>query len=145
MTVVGRDFQQDLNDDHGLLLISVQGEIRQLANGRVERYPMSRTGMPFESKELLRDRDGSLWIGTRDQGLFHLHQGKTDRFTRADGLSGDAIYGLFQDREGNIWVATAEGLDRFRDFALTTITVKQGLSSKPRWVGPGRQGMAAYG
>src|SRR3984957_20437213 len=141
MMVVGRDFRQDLNDDHGRLLISVQGEIRQLANGRVERYPMSPTGAPFESKQLLRDRDGSLWIGTRDQGLLHLHQGKTDRFTRSDGLSGDAVYGLFQDREGNIWVATAEGLDRFRDFALPTITVKQGLSSEaPGSVQAGRDG-----
>jgi ligand-binding sensor domain-containing protein len=36
---------------------------------------------------------------------------------------------LFQDREGSVWAATLNGLDRFRDFAVTTLSVKQGLSS----------------
>jgi ligand-binding sensor domain-containing protein len=54
-------------------------------------------------------------------------------FARSDGLSGDFITGLFEDREGNIWVATSDGLDRFRDFAVATISVKQGLSSGVVW------------
>ena len=40
---------------------------------------------------------------------------------------------LFEDREGNIWVATIDGLDRFRDFAVPTISVKQGLSNATVW------------
>jgi hypothetical protein len=36
---------------------------------------------------------------------------------------------LFEDREGNIWVATSEGLDQFRDLAVATYSVKQGLAS----------------
>src|SRR4029077_3516311 len=36
----------------------------------------------------------------------------------------------FEDREGNIWVATIEGLDRFREFAVPTISAQQGLSSQ---------------
>jgi hypothetical protein len=31
--------------------------------------------------------------------------------------------------EGDIWVATLDGLDRFRDLAVPTISVKQGLSN----------------
>ena len=53
-------------------------------------------------------------------------------FARSDGLSGDRISRLFEDREGNIWVATSDGLDRFRDFAVSTISVKQGLSNAAR-------------
>ncbi len=37
---------------------------------------------------------------------------------------------LFEDRERNIWVATADGLDRFRDFAIPTFGDQQGLSSR---------------
>ena len=36
---------------------------------------------------------------------------------------------LFEDREGTIWVATNNGLDRFRDFAIATFSVNQGLSN----------------
>jgi PAS domain S-box-containing protein len=59
----------------------------------------------------------------------HVHQGRTDPFARSDGLSGDFIQGFFEDREGNIWVTTSDGLDRFRDFAIPTISVKQGMSN----------------
>ncbi len=50
-------------------------------------------------------------------------------FAQFNGLSGDAILSLFEDREGNIWVATADGLDRFRDSAVPTISTRQGLSN----------------
>src|SRR5262249_43345883 len=44
-------------------------------------------------------------------------------------LSGQNVHTLFEDREGNIWVATDNGLDPFRDFAVATFTVSQGLSN----------------
>ena len=65
-----------------------------------------------------------------DRGLLHIHEGRTDLFTTAEGLSGESVTALFEDREGNIWVATDDGLDRFRDFAVPTISVQQGLSSR---------------
>ena len=67
------------------------------------------------------------------QGLLHVHQGRTDVFAQSDGLSGDQIDRLFEDREGNIWVSTVDGLDRFRDFAVPTISVRQGLSNNVVW------------
>src|SRR5262249_18550103 len=44
-----------------------------------------------------------------------------------EGLSGPDVLGLLEDREGNVWVATQDGLDRFRDFAVPTFTRRQGL------------------
>jgi ligand-binding sensor domain-containing protein len=59
----------------------------------------------------------------------HVHQGRTDLFAQSDGLSSNSINSFFEDREGNVWVATSDGLDRFRDFPVLTISVKQGLSN----------------
>lgn len=74
------------------------------------------------------DRDGGLWIGTDGSGLLHQYQGRSDYYNRADGLSGDVIRGIYEDQEGNIWTATDGGMDRFRDFAVATVSKREGLA-----------------
>ena len=110
--------------DDGHVLIGVSGGgLLQFAGDRLESYPIRDATnrdrlLPdrnVDSNKLLRDRDGGLWIGTRERGLVHIHNGRTDVFTKSDGLSGDISCSLFEDREGNIWVATTGGLDRFRE------------------------------
>ena len=63
------------------------------------------------------------------RGLIHVHRGRADLFSRADGLSGDVVLSLFEDREGSIWVATTGGIDRFRELPVTTVSARHGLSS----------------
>jgi len=116
-------------DDAGALLISTRSGIRRLVDGKIEAYPLPGNVQQAQTQRLLRDHDGDLWIGTRDHGVVHVHQGKTDVFARSDGLSGDHASALFEDREGNVWAATSDGLDRFRAFAVTTFSVNQGLSN----------------
>ncbi len=116
-----------IEGDNGALLVAMRGGIRQLVDEKFQPYPPG-SGLRPDPARLLRDRDSALWIGTLEGGLLHVHQGKTDLFAESDGLSGDSIERIFEDREGNIWVATNGGLDRFRDYAVSTISVKQGLS-----------------
>jgi ligand-binding sensor domain-containing protein/signal transduction histidine kinase len=118
-----------IEGENGAILIAMRGGIKRLVDGAAGAYPLSGAGWQFNTRNLLRDRNGGLWIGTQDRGLLHVHQGRTDLFEQSDGLSGDLIMALFEDREGNIWVATLNGLDRFRDFAVPTISVKQGFSN----------------
>ena len=118
-----------MEGDNGALVIAMNSGIRQLVDGKLEAYPLPGAGRRFSANEILKDRDGGLWIGTTDHGLVHVHQGRADVFERSDGLSGDFTKKLFEDREGNVWAATLDGLDRFRDLAVPTISVKQGLSN----------------
>ena len=124
--------------DNGRLLVAVHGAgLMQLVGDHLESYPIRSainsnqllSGRDLNSNRILRDRDGGLWIGAVERGLIHVHQGRTDVFTRSNGLSGDVVLSLFEDREGNVWVATTGGLDRFRELPVATISVKQGLSS----------------
>ena len=118
-----------IESDDGGILIAKHSGITKLRNGKAEAYPLP-DGLPFPPHRLLRDRNGGLWIGAlRDSGLLHIHEGRTDRFTQAEGLSSESVNSLFEDREGNIWVGTTEGLDRFRDFAIPTFSDQQGFSS----------------
>ncbi|MBV8055298.1 MAG: hypothetical protein JO071_08680, partial [Deltaproteobacteria bacterium] len=105
------------------------GKIRQIIHDTVSDYPLSTGPAQFTALNLLRDRNGALWIGTLGRGLLRVHNGKTSLFARSDGLSGDRVLSSFEDREGNIWVGTEDGLDCFREFAVPSISAKQGLSS----------------
>jgi signal transduction histidine kinase len=123
-----------IEGDNGALLISMRGGIKRFVDGKAAAYPLPGVQQQqFDPYPLLRDHAGGLWIGTQDRGILHVHQGRTDLFTESDGLSSDFVRSLFEDREGNIWVATRDGLDRFRDFAVPTISGKQGLSSSNVW------------
>lgn len=113
----------------GAILISTSKGISRFSEGKIEAYPVPGRPQQFNARKLLRDRDGALWIATLDRGILHVHGGRTDVFASSDGLSGDMVNDFFEDREGNIWVATGNGLDRFRGFAVTTFTRKQGLSN----------------
>jgi signal transduction histidine kinase/ligand-binding sensor domain-containing protein len=116
-------------DADGTLLIGWKNGIYRFVDGKTDAYPRRRDSRQFPAKEIFRDRDGGLWIGTSGRGLVHVHQGRTDVLLPTDGLSGESVRTLFEDREGNIWVATNAGLDRFHDFAASTFAVSQGLSS----------------
>lgn len=127
--------QSMVDSDDGAVLIATTDAIMRVANGKVDvasRFPAARRG--FRVLSLLRDGDGGLWVGPAGRGLVHIRQGATDVFSQSDGLSGDDIYGLFEDREGNIWVATINGLDRFSEPSVVTYSRKQGLSDIP-WGG----------
>ncbi len=102
--------------------------LKRLADGVFRDYPIEQIGFGVKSRLLLTDRDGSLWIGTNDQGLIHVHQQSFDSFTHSDGLSGDMVLRLFEDREGSVWAGTLRGLDRFRDLPISTLSKREGLS-----------------
>jgi len=55
-----------------------------------EAYRFPSSTPPFSATRILRDRDSSLWIGTAE-GLLHMHQGRIDKFSEPEGLSGEHI------------------------------------------------------
>jgi signal transduction histidine kinase/ligand-binding sensor domain-containing protein len=112
-------------DASGTLIFATTDDLKMVTpNGKVILYPIE----PTHARALLKDKEGDLWVGTVGQGIIHIHQGRTDRFTTLDGLSSNSIVQLFQDREGNVWAGTSRGLDKFTKPAVPNITSKQGLS-----------------
>jgi signal transduction histidine kinase/ligand-binding sensor domain-containing protein len=137
-SIPGKRVGEMAASDDGQLVFGISGDgLRRLVADRLESIPIhsaiNQTALlpdrEVDSNKLLRDRDGGLWIGTHQHGLIHVHNGRTDVFTKSDGLSGDISCSLFEDREGNVWYASTQGLDRFRELAVSSISTKQGLSS----------------
>ncbi len=73
------------------------------------------------------DRDGNLWVGTANDGVFRVHGNTVDHYERTKGLSGDYVRAFLEDREGIVWAATNNGVDRFHDPRVTTFSAAEGL------------------
>lgn len=100
--------------------------ISSLKTPRVAWLP-SNDAMPHTVTALCLDREGTLWIGTDDDGLFRLAKGASTlvSYLPKEGdrrsLSNAKITTLFEDRGGSLWVGTQFGLNEL-DPARSQIT-----------------------
>jgi ligand-binding sensor domain-containing protein/two-component sensor histidine kinase len=79
--------------------------------------------------ELLCDRDGGLWIGTWDHGLFRYKDKTLSPFGRTEIPKDIAIHRLFQDRKGSVWIGTgSRGLFRCAGGRISSFSSTDGLS-----------------
>jgi signal transduction histidine kinase/ligand-binding sensor domain-containing protein len=77
------------------------------------------------------DRQGNLWIGTQEAGLYRLQRQLFHSYTREQGLIDRDTYATYQDRSGAIWIgAWHSGLSRFADGRFTNYTMADGLPSE---------------
>jgi PAS domain S-box-containing protein len=131
-------FQSLVRGDDSTRLTFIAGApngfvLRQLVNNKSEEYSVPGIEWrSFRPTRLLRDNSGALWVGSVDHGVVRVYHGKATGFTLRDGVSSNFILALFEDREGTIWVGTTNGLDRFRESGVLTISGRQGLSA-PSW------------
>ena len=83
-------------------------------------------GRTLSVSTLFPERNGALWIGTADKGLYRLVDGRLDHFDSIDGLSDRHVLSIFEDHERGIWVVTPKGVDHFRDYAVLGFTSSEG-------------------
>jgi ligand-binding sensor domain-containing protein len=75
--------------------------------------------------DVLEDRKGNLWFGSRDSGVY-LDDGKSvQHFTTKDGLVSNYALHLFEDKAGNIWV----GASRYDGKSFRNFSTKDGFPS----------------
>jgi signal transduction histidine kinase/ligand-binding sensor domain-containing protein len=150
---------QFLDPGWPLRRVAYQAEFAQAADGTIWFAEMARSvhtlrqvgdttpvsEVKVGAYSLAIDRKGSLWIGTRGDGLRRVRDPskirgvavaqfgpEAEQFTEKDGLLSNVIWDLLEDREGNIWVASDRGLERFREGSLVPYTTRGGL--RPRGV-----------
>ncbi len=118
-----------LEEPGGSLLIGTWDGLYRLSEGQVR--PVARSGgRPFGTVESLwRSPDGTLWIGTQDEGLVVLdrRKGYERVFTTADGLPGDSVWALWQSGDGVLWIGTDGGLARYTAGRIESLAGRAGL------------------
>lgn len=59
--------------------------------------------------EITEDKNGNIWFGDRDAGIWRF-DGKTMRnFTKNDGLTNDFALSIYEDKNGELWFGMANG------------------------------------
>lgn len=137
-------FQQVLGEPYSTGRLTLDAQGRVWVNEKRGSYPVSGPGgrgpwkavgpfLPTEGGSKHRhpifDRDGNLWLTTRNSGVARIARpgvvgpnfapaAGIESFGKSDGLSSDATVSIFEDKEGTIWVTTQAGLDRFRPAAV---------------------------
>ena len=80
---------------------------------------------------LFTDRDGVMWVGTRNGGLARVEQRRVSvTYTVANGLVHNSVRSIYQTRDGSIWIGTLGGLSRLSNGRFTNYTAQHGLSSE---------------
>ena len=74
-----------------------------------------------------RERDGTVWAGTLNQGLSRFRSGSWHRFTVTDGLPSNTITAITGNAEGQIFVGTPSGLAELRDDRWISYNTHDGL------------------
>jgi len=63
-------------------------------------------------KDLLVDREGSLWVATAGDGLYQLQAAGIRMLGRAEGLPAENVYPIVEAPDGALWLGTTAGLAR---------------------------------
>jgi len=116
----------------------VFGGLQRLSMGRWQPVKVPGfDGTTVAVYSAFRDKDGAIWIGTQNQGIYRIHGNAFEKFGSEDGLSGNLIVGFYQDPENGIWVATNGGVDYFHSRKVMTFSKREGLT------GDGADGVTA--
>jgi ligand-binding sensor domain-containing protein/signal transduction histidine kinase len=120
------DFGTIYRDAGGILWVA-STHLFKLQNGTATPYIFpGLSGVKI--RNLLRTKDGGLWIGTDGSGIFHLVGEHLTAFTTKQGLVNNFCRALLQSHDGSIWIATDEGVSHWTNNGFTNYQVKDGLS-----------------
>ncbi|SEB39549.1 sensor histidine kinase [Terriglobus roseus] len=104
--------------------------LQRVVDGRWRSFDLPGvTGSQLKVTALFSSKNGDIWVGTEDDGVYHIANGRADHFGLADGLTDNEVRRFYQDHEDNIWIGTAGGLDKFHPLPVTTMSVREGLNS----------------
>lgn len=99
----------------GLLVLTERSGIFLMRHGRLARWATDADNAlrNFRINRVATTRDGLLWIGTLQNGIYAIDKNGSLRYhyNMDNGLNNNSVLGLFADAYDNIWAALDDGID----------------------------------
>lgn len=118
------------------ILCATKNGAIEISSDAVYFYNLTN-GLIFENiRCVFTDREENIWLGTDGKGLFRLTGKSIISYTKADGLSSDAVMGISQDTAGFYYFSTYDaGLTKWHpDTTIkTTATYNSELKNSTIW------------
>jgi len=128
------EFPGNLDSDFGTVSLDQDGSLWAASSQLVHvqgknAKPWHFAGMDgIRIRNVLRDRDRSLWIGTDGYGLYHVTPSAIDHFDIGRGLVNNYVRTLTQARDGSIWIGTDYGVNHLDAKGIHTFNSQNGLA-----------------
>jgi ligand-binding sensor domain-containing protein/signal transduction histidine kinase len=107
-------------------LWSASNQLVHVVDGRATAYRFAALG-EARARNLLRTRDGALWIGTDGSGLFRISAQGVKHYTMRQGLPNNFIRCLLEARDGSIWIGMDEGVSHLDGSGFHNLSMQNGL------------------
>jgi ligand-binding sensor domain-containing protein/signal transduction histidine kinase len=118
-----------LCDSHGVVWIGTYQEgLCRYKDGAYTQLQKSDGLADDQVTALFEDRDGNIWVGTRD-GLSVISDVKLPVFSQSEGLPKASYHGVGASAQGGLWAAGSAGISRLIDGRATNYSTEAGLSS----------------
>ena len=87
-------------------------------------------GLPISNiRDLFHDSRGFLWIAT-DLGVMKYDGMNLSVFSKKEGLSGNIVWGIYEDSKRNMWFTTLDGgITKYDGYSFYHLTESEGLIS----------------
>ncbi len=113
----------------GSLLVGTRTGLFLADRGECHPVPLG-DGEPLTVTALAEARDGSWWVGTSTDGLFHIGTAFGQRrFHEGAGLLLDHVRCILVDDRDRVWIGSKVGLNLWEQGRMRAFTVHQGMPS----------------
>ncbi|MBK7390519.1 MAG: hypothetical protein IPI23_16030 [Bacteroidetes bacterium] len=76
----------------------------------------------------MEDNSGTIWFGTRGNGLYCFNGKTFSNFDIEEGLRGNYVYQIIKDKKGHLWIGTNKGVSCYNGKSFNNYTSINGLA-----------------
>jgi signal transduction histidine kinase/ligand-binding sensor domain-containing protein len=100
------------NDGQSELWFGTFGGLARFKDGKFTAYTTAKGLTGNRVRSIYEDSEGTLWIGTYDDGLSRFRDGRFFNYRTEHGLYNNGVFQILEDSRGYFWISCNKGIYR---------------------------------